>query len=97
MVDIECPFEFGLLRELYEFSWEVVRDEQILSLANNTLGAHWLAGEGNRILHVNISAPRSPRNVQCVGTVLACTGELCSRMDNNSPTITVLNTIGKCL
>ena len=97
MVDIECPFQFGRLRELYEFSWIGVRGDDVGPITNGTLGVYWLADEDNRTLHVDFSAPRDLRNFQCVGAVQTCSGSSCETKRRNSPTIMVLNTIGKCL
>ena len=98
MVDIECPFQFGRLRELHEFSWDGVLGDSVGRVDNGTLGVYWLAEENNTVLHVNISAPGSLRNVQCVGKVQTCTqSNSCERERRNSPTIMILNTIGKCL
>ena len=100
MVDIECPFQLGRLKELNEFSWNGVIGDVIGPIPNGTLGVYWLTEEINRILHVDFaSAPGSLRNFQCVGAVQARTrsSSSCRTERRNSPTIAVVNTIGKCL
>ena len=98
MIDIECPFQLGRLRELYEFSWNGVIGDVIGPITNGTLGVYWFTEEINRILHVDFeSAPGSLRNFQCVGAIQACTGSSsCTTARRSSPTIAVINTIGKC-
>ena len=95
MVEIVCLFELGRLSELYEFSWDGMSGDNSGPITNGTLGVYWLAEENNRTLHVDISAPRDPRNFQCVGAVQTCSGSSCDIESRNSPTIMVLNTIGK--
>ena len=89
-VDIECPFQLGRLRELYEFSWDgVLGPGDVQPIANGTVGVYWLAKEDNRILHVNISAA-TLMEFQCVGEVQTCqTSSNCQPMERNSPTITI--------
>ena len=95
VVDIECPFQIGRLRELYEFSWDgVLAPDDIQPITNGTVGVYWLAEEENRTLHVNISAT-SPilrqLQFQCVGKVTACqTSSSCENVERNSPTITII-------
>ena len=97
VADIECPLQLGRLTELYGFSWHGVIGDSSGPITNGTLGVYWLAEENNRTLHVNISAPENLRNFQCIGAVQACsTSSSCRTERRNSPTITVLNIIGKC-
>ena len=63
VVDIECPFQLGRLRELYEISWNGVIGDDIEPMTNGSLGVYWLTEEISRILHVDFrSAPGSLRN-----------------------------------
>ena len=97
VVDIECPFQIGRLRELYEFSWDgVIGPGDVQPITNGTVGVYWLAEEDNRILHVNISAVAanpilSRMQFQCVGEVTACqASSSCDTVERNSPTITII-------
>ena len=100
VVEIECPFQLGRLRELYEFSWDgVLAPNDIQPITNDTVGVYWLAEEYNRTLHVNVSAvaasPLMMMQFQCVGKVQTCQGSsLCQKMERNSPTITITTTAG---
>ena len=95
VVDIECPFQIGRLRELYEFSWDgVIGPGDVQPITNGTVGVYWLAEEDNRTLHVNISAI-TLKGFQCVGEVQTChTSSLCQPMERNSPTINITTTTG---
>jgi hypothetical protein len=79
VADVECPFKPGWLRDLYEFSWDIVDEQGILlgPLPNNRIqGAYWLANEDNRTLHVNLSSAIYTRHLssgfRCVGVVQTC-------------------------
>ena len=97
VVDIECPFQLGRLRELYKFSWDgVLAPDDIQPITNGTVGVHWLAEEDNRTLHVNISTA-TLMQYQCVGEIWTCQTILsssCEEMERNSPTITITTTEG---
>ena len=100
VVDIECPFQIGRLRELYEFSWDgVLAPSDVQPVPNGTVGVYWLDEEYNRTLHVNISAvaanPLMMMQFQCVGKVRTCLiSSLCEPVERNSPTITITTTAG---
>ena len=99
VVDIECPFQIGRLRELYEFSWDgVIGPGDVQPIPNGTVGVYWLAEEDNRTLHVNISATSQilkELQFQCVGEVTACrTSSSCEPVERNSPTINITTTAG---
>ena len=96
VVDIECPFQIGRLRELYEFSWDgVLGPGDVQPITNGTVGVYWLDEEDNRTLHVNISAATTLKGFQCVGEVQTCqTSSLCQPTERNSPTITITTTAG---
>ena len=79
----------------YEFSWSGVIGDSSGPIRNGTLGRYWLAEEDNRTLHIDFSVPSNVRNFQCVGAVQTCSGLSCGIERRNSPTIMVLNTIGK--
>ena len=100
VADIECPFQLGLLRDLYNFSWHAVASDGFAGpIRNETQGVYWLAEEKNRILHVNITAAGNQRRFQCVGRVQICTGSTtCSvtqDLEINRPIITIINNISK--
>ena len=100
VVDIECPFQIGRLRELYEFSWDgVLGPSDVQPIPNGTVGVYWLDEEDNRTLHVNVSAvaasPLMMMQFQCVGKVQTCqSSSLCGKMERNSPTIMITTTAG---
>ena len=101
VVDIECPFQLGRLKELHKFSWDgVLGPGDVQPIKNGTVGVYWLDKEDNRTLHVNVSAVAANPNLmmmqfQCVGKVQACrSSSLCEQMERNSPTITITPTTG---
>ena len=96
MVDIECPFQIGRLRELYEFSWDgVLGPDDVQPITNGTVGVYWLAEEDNRILHVTNIAATILKGFQCVGEVQTCqTSSSCEPVERNSPTIIIITTAG---
>ena len=100
MADVECPFELGRLRELYEISWSTADSQgnRLAPITNATQGVYWLAREDNRTLHVNISTPGTLR-YQCVGEVQTCSRTSCTLLSppSRSPAFEILP-IGKlCL
>ena len=102
VADIECPFQLGLLRNLYEFSWNTVASDGFPeSIPDGTQGMYWLEEEKNRTLHVNILAAGNQRDFQCVGRVQICTGStsdscmVTQDSTSSSPVITIINNISK--